>query len=136
MFERCLKSRSFSEHQIIKLAFISKQVHIYNSVSAVNYDSSGAWAEVPASTIQKDLTGTDVGDSISEDLDTTTSTPIDTSDYDDVFILSVFRLRQTIFTDLPGVALEATRAEGYVGCRRAPRHRNGCLVHRRIPGIV
>jgi len=95
---------------------------IYNSVTAVAYDNSGAWNLIPAATITKSLTGTFVNDSISEDVDTIPSSPISIPDYDDVLIMGLFKLKNTVFTDgTGGVALQPSRQEAFIGSLDASR---------------
>ena len=94
---------------------------VYDSINSVNYDNSGAWAQVPTSTIEKSLTGLDIGDSMSEDLDVTAPPSFDTADYTDVILLQLARLQSTSFTSSPGVALQPAPIENYYGSLDAAR---------------
>ena len=97
---------------------------VYDSISAVNYndnDSATDWNIIPSTMIETLLSGTEINDSVSEDLETIPSTPIDISDYDDTIIMGLFRLRQSSTSTQDGVALQANIRESYVGSLDATR---------------
>tara|TARA_R110000824_G_scaffold81550_2_gene204964 strand:+ start:4321 stop:6825 length:2505 start_codon:yes stop_codon:yes gene_type:complete len=96
----------------------------YDSISSISYNDNatvGDWNTVPSTMIETSLTGTDLNDSVSEDMETIPSTPIDGSEDDDVIVLGLFRLRQSTTTTNPGVALQAVRKEAFVGTMDATR---------------
>jgi phage tail sheath protein FI len=96
----------------------------YDSISSISYNDNatvGDWSTVPSTMIETSLTGTDLNDSVSEDMETIPSTPIDGSEDDDVIVLGLFRLRQSTTTTNPGVALQAVRKEAFVGTMDATR---------------
>lgn len=91
---------------------------VYNTITAIDYngnDTVDDWNTVPTTMIETALTGTDVGDSVSEDLETVPSTPIDTEDNNDVVIMSLYRVRQSTTSVDDGVALLVRRSEAFVG---------------------
>ncbi len=97
---------------------------IYDSVTAVEYNGNTTvddWNVVPTTMIETSLTGTDLNDSISEDMETIPSTPIDTSDNDDTIVIGLFRLRQSTTSTEDGVAMQAIRKEAFVGSMDASR---------------
>jgi len=98
----------------------------YDAITAIDYNANSTvddWNSVPTTMIETALTGTDVNDSISEDLETIPSTPIDTSDNDDTIIVSLFRFGQSTTSTQDGVALLGGRVrdESFVGSMDATR---------------
>jgi hypothetical protein len=91
---------------------------VYDSVSAIAWNDGASvddWMDVPTTMIQTELTGTDLNDSVSEDLENIPSTDISDPENDNVISLGLFRLRESGTTTKQGVALEAIRREAFVG---------------------
>lgn len=98
----------------------------YNSVTAVDYNANDTvddWHTVPATMIETLLSGTDLNDSVSEDLETIADSfgNFDKNEYDDSIVIGLFRLRQSTTSVEDGVALQAVRTEAYVGSMDAKR---------------
>lgn len=101
----------------------------YDSITAVTYnggDTVGDWKIVPSTMIETSLTGTELNDSVSEDIETIPDIfgNFNENEYDDCIAVGLFRLDKSATSQNDGVALKANRKEAFVGSLDANRKYN------------
>lgn len=83
--------------------------------------SNSAWTAIPSGSLEVSLTGLDTGTSVSEYLDTIPTTIINTTEFDDMLVVGLFRADKSVAPTLPGEPVDVTLVNGFVGSVDANR---------------
>ena len=88
----------------------------FDSATAVKYNNTdGAWTEVPTTRLEFALTGTDLTDSLSEDIETAASWNLEDPEYRDCLTIGLFKLGQTQYGQNETVSLGKNLIETHIG---------------------
>jgi len=96
---------------------------VYDTFDGFEYDNNSVWSSVPVSMIETELSGTELNDSVSEDMETIADqfADFDSVEYDDSLMLGLFRLRESAQSQQAGVSLIAIPREKHVASLDATR---------------
>jgi len=95
----------------------------FNTVTSIKFEdnTTSTWREIPTTRLEFNLSGTDLNDSMSEDIETFPSYDFSNELYHDSLTISLFRVRSSIYGSQNTVSLDKVLQENHVGSLDASR---------------